>query len=369
LITDPLFLTITFSVFSLFYFIVLMSIYYGLKQLRMVQGEEKPFVSIVIAARNESRRITPCLQSLTKLDYPEESYEVIFVDDDSQDDTSVKIKNYCQARSNWHLLRIDEKSSILHGKKNALMKGIEKARGELIFTTDADCVVPAQWLHRMVPYFKPDVTMVLGYSPLMKKQGLLFSILSFDNLFSAIVSAAPVKLGHPFNSVGRNLAYRKRAYENAGGFLALKAFRSGDDIHLTQRFRDLKSGKIDFCAHPDTFVQTFLPSTFSEIFHQQLRKNSKTTKLPWPSLFFIFLVFIYYILLVIVPLLSSQLLFFWLILLAIKFTLEYLNLHKAAHIFRQKHLIPLIPVMQVIYPLYLIIFNLLGIFQKYNWKQ
>jgi cellulose synthase/poly-beta-1,6-N-acetylglucosamine synthase-like glycosyltransferase len=368
LIINSTSLFIIFSAFSLFYFVVLAAIYYGLRQLRIITGDSKPFVSIVIAARHEALRISHCLNSLAKLHYPENRYEVIIVDDGSVDNTSEIIEQFCTTRSQWQLIRIVEKSRVLHGKKNALMQGVDRAKGEIIFTTDADCIVPPDWLDKMVQYFQPDVSMVLGYSPLAESRGFLYHILAFDNLFSVIVSAAPVKLGHPFNSVGRNLAYRKKAYQQAGGFMALKQFRSGDDIHLTQKFRRLKNGRIDFCAHPDTFVHTLPPATLSEIFHQQLRKNSKTIKLGWPSLSFLFLIFIYYLLLLLLPVLFPQLVYGWLALVGIKLVLEYIILCRAAYIFDQKRLIRIIPVMQILYPFYLIVFNFLGMFQKYNWK-
>ena len=347
----------------------MLAILYGLYRLEGKKGGATPFVSVIIAARNEARRISFCLQSLSELNYPESLYEVILVDDDSGDNTAEIIEKYCLANPHWQLIRITEKSEVLHGKKNALMQGIRKARGEIIFTTDADCAVPPDWLIKMVQYFKPDVSMVLGYSPLVRHPGFLHKILEFDNLFSVIVSAAPVKLGHPFNSVGRNLAYRKNAYESSGGFLALKEFRSGDDIHLTQRFRRLKNGRIDFCADPETFVRTYPPGSLSEIFHQQLRKNSKTVKLGWSSLAFLSLILCFHFLLILVPFFAGPLLSIWILSTGFKLVLEFVLLVKSARLFDQKHLIILIPFMQIFYPCYIIVFNILGMFQKYNWKK
>ena len=358
-----------FLLLSCLYFIILIAVYAGLGRLKRPSENRFHSISIIVAARNEEKRILDCLESLEKLDYPREKYEIIFVDDSSEDNTADIINTFCQKNSNWRLIQLEKKSEWLKGKKNALLNGIAQASGEVIFTTDADCRVPPGWLRKMVNYFRSEVSMVLGYSPLIRSGKFYFKLLQFDNLFSSIASAAPTKLGYPFTSVGRNLAYRKDSYENMGGFQALKKFRSGDDVHLTGHFRYQKNGIIDFCADPDTFVQTQIPSSFREVVQQQIRKNSKTFQLSWLSIIFMLTIFFYYLLLIMIPMLLPSTLYLWGVLLFIKFALEYVTLLKAANIFKQRDLIPYIPLMQVLYPAYIIFFSIVGTFQFYQWKK
>ncbi len=359
-----------FLVLTVFYYTLLIAVYFGLTRLKYAKSSQTEIlsISIVIAARNEESRIIPCLNSLEKLEYPEDKYEIIIIDDLSTDKTANIVKDYCLKNSNWNLIQITESNKIIHGKKNALLQGISKAKGEIIFTTDADCVVQPGWLKEMIHYFKPEVNMVLGYSPL-KGDGTFFrKILEFDNLFSAISSSAPTKLGYPFTSVGRNLAYRKSTYEDAGGFLALKKFRSGDDVHLTERFRYLNSGIIDYSIHPDTFVETVPPETKSEIFHQQIRKNSKTLKKSPTSIVFSGFLFLYFMAFAGIPVFLHSWFTIWLIMFVIKLLFEFICLNKAANLFKQKHIIKYIPLMQIIYPAYIMFFSVLGTFQLYRWK-
>jgi biofilm PGA synthesis N-glycosyltransferase PgaC len=375
-INQDIFLYI-FITFSCFYFGLLIVIYIGLGRLRQfnpVENESKhggkPLsLSIVIAARNEESRILPCLKSLEEIEYPQDKFEVIFIDDSSTDKTAEIIASFSGKHKNWRLITIEKKCDQLLGKKNALLQGIKKSKGEIIFTTDADCIVPPGWLKGMVKYFTPGVSMVMGYSPLEPGKGSLYRFLQFDNLFSAIAAAAPTKLGYPFTSVGRNLAYRKDAYHNAGGFLALKNFRSGDDIHLTTRFRYLNTGKIDYCAEPATFVKTLLPGGVNDIIHQQIRKNSKTFQLTMSSIIFSLMIAMYYILLIVLPVFFPVWFKIWFYSLIVKFLLEYINLLKAAYIFKQKSLIAYIPFMQLLYPVNITLFSLLGILQFYHWKK
>ena len=370
MITNFDYLGYIFLILSGFYFSVLIAVYVGLNRLRTGgKSNRLNSISIVIAARNEESRISPCLQSLTRLNYPSEKYEIIFIDDQSSDGTAKLIERYCEKYNNWQLIRLDKKSRELRGKKNALLHGIEQAKGEVIFTTDADCIIPEGWLRETVRYFTDGTAMVLGFSPLISQKGVIQRFLQFDNLFSAISAAAPTKLGYPFTSVGRNLAYRKDAYENAGGFLALKKFRSGDDVHLTERFRYLNQGFIDYCANSKAFVTTHVPDSIKEIFHQQIRKNSKILKKAGTSIGFSLILFLYYMLLIIIPIILPHWRLIWLIFLIIKLVVEYIDLLKAAKIFNQKQLIKIIPLMQIIYPAYIIFFSLLGILDLYNWKK
>lgn len=360
---------ILFLLFSGFYFLILIGTFVGLSRLRDVSHIYKHNVSVVIAARNEQDRILPCLLSLEQLDYPQDKFEIIFVDDCSNDDTPKIIEDFCKKHDNWKCIRLEEKSKKIRGKKNALLNGINRSKGEIIFTTDADCIVPPNWIKVMVNYFEPNVSMVIGHSPISQKPGFYQKILQFDNLFSAIAASAPTKLGKPISSIGRNLAYRKSAYEDVGSFLALKQYRSGDDILLTERFHYLNDGKIDFCAHPDTFVQTQPPETFSEIFHQQVRKNSKALLKSRASILFSVILFVYYMYFLVFPVLFPNFLTLWLIIFAFKCLLEFIDLSKAAKIFELIHTIKYIPIMQIIYPFHIMLFSVLGIFQLYQWKK
>jgi cellulose synthase/poly-beta-1,6-N-acetylglucosamine synthase-like glycosyltransferase len=341
----------------------------GLDRLSSCEQKQDFFISVVVAARNEEKRIIPCLKSLEELRYPQDKYEVIFVDDHSSDNTAKVIGSYCEKNKNWKVVSLDKKSTKLRGKKNALQNGIFVAKGEIIFTTDADCTVPSNWLTIMSGYFKSGVSMVLGYSPLIRSDKFYFRLLQFDNVFSGIASAATAKLGYPFTSVGRNLAYRKDSYEDVGGFHSLQNFKSGDDIHLTGRFRHNDNGKIDYCAAPESFVKTQIPSTLMEVVQQQIRKNSKTFQLSGWSIFAMLTIFVYYFVLLTIPFYLPSWLMMWLILIASKFLMEFLPLRKAAIIFEQKDLIPYIPLMQLIYPLYIIVFSVIGTFQFYQWKK
>jgi len=327
-----------------------------------------PSISVVIAARNESRRILPCLLSLEKLGYPLDRYEIIIVDDGSTDNTSALVEGFCQRHANWRLLRIDRHAHETIGKNNALSEGIAASKNEIICATDADCLVPPQWLSGMARHFDDDVAMVIGYSPLVHGEGIFHRLLEFDNVVSAISMMAPAMAGYPFASAGRNLAYRRAAYENAGGSLSFKKLRN-DDTHLTERFRLLKTGRIDCCVRPETFVRAQLPLTTSELFNQQVRKNSGHMRKSVGSVSFsVLLLFSYlapFALLAFFPAIRVEVVSF----LVVRLCFEFLCLARACGIFGQSHLIKYLPLWQMIYPAYILFFSMLGVLRLYSWKK
>lgn len=354
-----------FLLFSSFYCIIILFIIKGLLALKNSECDDKPQISIVIPARNEEIRIKPTLKSLEQLNYPQNLFEVILVDDASDDNTGKIIQSYTDKHKNWKWIQRREKSDKFHAKKNALDDAVQLSTGELIFTTDADCEVSPDWLKVMSCYFKKNVSMVLGHSNLKTRSRFLH----FDNFFSSIVAAAPTKLGFPISSVGRNMAFRKSVYQEVGGYLSLIKFKSGDDIHLTERFRIKTKTKIDYCANYRSFTQSMPPDTFKEILNQQIRKNSKILNKSFTTASFSVILFFVYNLMLFFPLIQPQEIRLWIGITALRLSVEFIALIIASIKFRVKFLIPYFPVFQIFYPIYLMVMGIIGSLHLYKWKQ
>ena len=359
-----------FSISSIIYFLILIAAFVSLYLFKKPKSDFTPKISIIIAARNEEKRILPTLQSLQQLIYSIDLYEIIFVDDASTDNTAKIINAYCRHNSNWKCIQIKQKDAEWHGKKLALKTGIDAANGDIIFTTDADCIIQPDWLSEMVNCFDENVSMVIGhYEPEVKKNNLLGILIKFDNLFSSIMASATANLGFPISSAGSNLAYQKESYVKVNGHEALKHFKSGDDVHLTERFRTRLKKKIVYCANPKTFVFTKPPAEKKEFFHQQMRKNSKHLKKSFSSILFSTFLFLYFLLSYTFPLINPLFLNSWLLLIVIKLFLEFIVLTGATLIFNRKDIVIWFPLFQIFYPFYVIIFSILGNLQLYEWNK
>ncbi len=358
-----------FALLTAFYLLLLVLVLIGLLGLKK-QGEYnyKGEIALLIAARNEAERIQPLLHSLEKMDFPPARLDVYFIDDASSDQTPEILKQAVQKKNNWHYLRLEDDQRTMPGKKSALQAGLDASQSEWIVTTDADCEVAPGWLKSLSAYFGPDTQMVIGHAPLHRSGRFRDFFLQFDNLFSAVASAAPAGLGFPISSIGRNLAYRRQAMNSIGGYKSIRQFKSGDDVHLTEQFRKRVNGKIVFSLDEDSFVFTNPLPGIREFFQQHIRKNSKTLKKSAPSVLLSLVLFSYFLLFFTIPFVLPGQWTLWLIPVLLRLTAEFVVLVFAAKIFHKLWIIKYIFPMQLIYPVMIILFSLAGIFQVYKWK-
>ena len=152
------------SLSSVYYIYFITRVRIGLLSLRFARPQNiARHISVVVAARNEEKDIEKCLLSLLKQTYPTNRYEIIIVDDGSTDKTASIVKSFSERFANIHLLSLMFDSEHKIGRKPiALAKGIAQASGEIILTTDADCIVPPQWIEIMVNHFEEGVVFVAG---------------------------------------------------------------------------------------------------------------------------------------------------------------------------------------------------------------
>jgi len=127
----------------------------------------EPLVSVVVVTRNEELYIGDCLESLMRLDYPKDWYEVIVIDGNSSDQTQEIVNKYPVK------LIIDKQGGLSHSRN----LGISVATGNLIASTDADCVVHKDWLKRLVDAFHraDENTVATGGPNLVLQQDLPFA--------------------------------------------------------------------------------------------------------------------------------------------------------------------------------------------------
>ena len=134
----------TFS--TMVYLLILLYLMIGILRTRAELTDEQPFVSVIVAAHNESQNIVACLDALLNQCYPEEKMEIIIINDRSKDDTGIILKKYEKNNKLIRVLTISDCEPGLSPKKNALTKAINIAEGEIIINTDADCTPNNNWV-------------------------------------------------------------------------------------------------------------------------------------------------------------------------------------------------------------------------------
>ncbi len=240
------------------------------------QSVLKPFVSIVIPAKNEAKNIVNILNNLSQQTYPEDLFEVIVVDDKSQDYTATIVNDFMGNISNLQLLSTAGVESSLRYKKHPLNLGIRKSQGEILLLTDADCTVSSNWIAAMVSSFTENVGMVIGYSEASPVRTITQKLEALDFLMLLSAARGSAALGDPYACTGQNLAYRRQAFDAVGGFSAFASQVGGDDTLLMQQIKRQTSWEIVFSPDPDSFVKSTPQETAWGFITQRIRWATDT---------------------------------------------------------------------------------------------
>jgi cellulose synthase/poly-beta-1,6-N-acetylglucosamine synthase-like glycosyltransferase len=287
---------------SLLYGVFIFWLWLGLnKNKRRSDSKGQPFVSVIIPARNEEKNISHCLADLSRQSYPVDRYEILVVDDDSQDHTAQIVHTFAGVRY-YALEFVPEGWS---PKKAALACGIQHSRGAIILTTDADSRLPQRWIESMVSRFETDVAAVASWVLLPNSERLLTRLEQLDMLALQTVGAGAMGHGAPFLANGANWGYRRAAFDAVQGFSGHETTASGDDDLLLQKIHRHGSGRCVFVDHPESCVITTPCSCWREFFMQRRRWASKTSMYPIAIRLLEFFIFLYFFSLLLLPLLLS----------------------------------------------------------------
>ncbi|MDE3000472.1 MAG: glycosyltransferase [Gemmatimonadota bacterium] len=350
----------------LVYVIVAGAIHRGLRRLTPGNSVESPDVSIVIPARNEAHRIDGCLAALAEQSYPHELTEIIVVDDRSTDDTARRALAWSDRIPGLKVVRVTE-GVVVCPKKNALVAGIRSGAGEIILTTDADCIPSSDWIAATVRAFDTDVGMVAGYAPLLPGKGLLSRLLALQSLVVSTLAAGSMGLGLPLTCSGRNLAYRRAVFHDAGGFGPIGHIRGGDDVLLMRRIATRTAWRIRF--NPDARVDS-KPHT-DGLFRRQVRYQSKAVHYGYSVLLVAACVYIFHVALAAAPFLAWHHPAFRVpfgVMVAAKLLADWLLLARAARRFNARKILRLLPLLELISVPYVVVICAAGALAPSRWK-
>lgn len=200
-----------------------------LYQRKSLALSEQPGVTVVVCARNEQDNMDAYLQSLLTQDYP--TFEVIVVDDGSEDATGDVIESYAQQDKRLRHTFVPRNANVGSTKKLGLTLAAKAAQYDYLLLTDADCCPESShWISSMMAGFaKPGTEIVLGYGAYFPRQTALNRLIRFDTLINGLHYLGAAATRSPYMGVGRNLAYRKDVFFQSGGFTHHMMVRSGDD--------------------------------------------------------------------------------------------------------------------------------------------
>mgnify|MGYP002031205936 CR=1 FL=1 len=232
-------------------------------------------ISVVVAARDEADRIGHLLDSLDRQTYQSDRIEFIIVDDHSTDGTADVIAEKAAEDSRFSLLTSTSVPPDMSPKKWALAQGVDASTGAILLMTDADCVMGKSWAEEMAkPFSHEKVGMVLGSSPLGESNSSWDRAMLMDSTGLDALMMASSAVGSPFTASGRNIAVRRTAFDDVGGYNAFKNFASGDDDLLMHAIAS-SDWRVIPCLAEGSEVVSPAPGGIGQFFRQRLRFASK----------------------------------------------------------------------------------------------
>lgn len=254
-----------------FYSVFLFRIITGLKYIvypNIKADEELPKVSLIIPFRNEAENLPSLLNSVSNLNYPEDKLDIIFVDDNSDDEGSKIIRDF--GGSN---IRIIECGGA--GKKRAIQTAVETADSEIFAITDADCRHNSVWLRTLISAFEEDTGFVAAPA-LFNSSGSFFDELQRIEFAGIVIaSAGLIGIGQPFTCSAANIAFRKKAFEDAEGYKGNEGILSGDDEFLMQKIAYSTDWSVKYAAGNALTVFTKANAGVGDFINQRSRWASK----------------------------------------------------------------------------------------------
>ena len=327
--------------------------------------------TIVIPARNEAANIKACVDSILAQDYPTEFFEVIVIDDFSEDTTPDIVKEMGLSHSNIHLLSLadyfksDEMNSF---KKKAIEKAVGHAKGNWIVTTDADCIIPKHWLSLYNAYIlKNNPVFVAAPVMFIKESGVLNEFQVLDFLALQGITAAAVGAGKHSMSNGANLGFEKTAFIAVGGYQGVDHIASGDDMFLMHKMKQTLHKPVGYLFHPDAIVLTAAMDTWKGFIMQRIRWASKARYYDDRSITLVLTV-VYFFNLSFICLAFMGSWSTLLIALAFKTFFELFFLDPVAKFFKLQPELKYFVLYQPIHIVYNIAAGLFGQLKTYSWK-
>jgi cellulose synthase/poly-beta-1,6-N-acetylglucosamine synthase-like glycosyltransferase len=334
------------------------------------------FFTIIIPARNESKYIERCVHSVFRNRFPLHLFEVIVVDDYSEDTTPDLVRNLQTTYPQLRLLQLQDYPASRVGqayKKKAIELAIQQSKGNWIVTTDADCEVPPNWLALLNAYIE-QYNPVIVAAPVMffNGKGVLSIFQQLDFLSLQGITAASVSAGFHSMCNGANLAYRKDIFEEVGGFSGHEHLATGDDMLLMHQIKKQYPNRVGFLFSKDAVVYTEPAKSWNAFLQQRIRWASKADKYREKKIFSVLLiVWLLNALLTfgLILMLFQQLSWIsWLVLMLIKTISELYLLTPVARFFHEERLLAYFPFMQPLHIIYTSVAGWLGKWGSYQWK-
>ncbi|MBK9737673.1 MAG: glycosyltransferase [Saprospiraceae bacterium] len=267
-----------FLAFGIGYFLLLIYMVNGWNSNISIHPNEsntiKSAVSVLIPVRNEAKNITNCIQSILSDHQYTDDFEIIVINDHSNDNTVDIVLGI--ASPNVKIIHLPDH---LSGKKSAITYGVTMAKNELILCTDGDCKVGKCWIKCHADYLHEfGYNMVTGLVVTETGYDLLSKFQFLDFVSTMCITANGIQRKSYYLANGANMSFRKTFFEQVSGYDNNLSVASGDDLFLIQRASSLDPGKVGFLKTLEAMVETKSEDTWKGFINQRKRWATKSMK-------------------------------------------------------------------------------------------
>lgn len=369
-------------IITVLYLILIGSFVYGFNKITNFDLEDLPSktrFSVIIPFRNEAENLPVLLKSLEALNYPKHRFEVILVDDNSEDSSVEIIEKFINGiqigfdcvHPNKHIISNKRKTN--SPKKDAITTAINKSKFEWIITTDADCILPKYWLDSFDEFIQKTTTKCIAGPVTYYDNNFFlkrFQILDLLSLQGATIGGFGIK--KPFLCNGANFCYEKTVFKTLNGFEGNDKIASGDDIFLLEKIAKNYPKQIQYLKCKQAIVKTQSQPNWTDLFSQRIRWAAKTSaynnwfgKLTGLLVLLMNTVVITLVLLVITGSFNIEILLY---ILFIKLNIDFFLIYKSATFFNQKAILRSFIFAFIIYPFFSLYVVFTSVFKSYKWK-
>ncbi|WP_353779639.1 glycosyltransferase [Winogradskyella sp. 3972H.M.0a.05] len=369
-------ITVIFIIITVIYLILIFSFVRGFNKVEVFNLQDinpKSRFSILIPFKNEAKNLPALVDSISKLNYPKHLFEVIFINDNSADDSKQILSALCKKHlRNYVITVIDNERKSKAPKKDAITLGVSKANFEWIVTTDADCLLPKYWLDSFDEFIQnSDSDVIAGpllyatYNTFLER----FQAMDVMSLQGATIGA--FGLNNPFMCNGANFAYKATTFETLNGFEGNTNIASGDDIFFLEKAKR-KGHKVDYLKSVHAAVISHPEPNWNAVIVQRKRWASKTSATKNTLGRFTALVILLMnaaiacgLVLAMTSVISWKLLLY---LFFIKINIDFLLLFKTASFFDTKDALSSYWLACLLYPFFSTYVAIVSMFSTYKWK-
>ncbi|REE27674.1 cellulose synthase/poly-beta-1,6-N-acetylglucosamine synthase-like glycosyltransferase [Winogradskyella pacifica] len=373
-------LSFLFIFIIIIYLLIIGWLSYGFDKVDNFRVQDLPSktkFSVIVPFRNETKNLPKLLDSISKLKYPKSMFEVILVDDDSEDDSVAVINKLIKDRSvgfgQLDIWVIKNERTTNSPKKDAITSAINVSKYDWIVTTDADCILPKYWLDTFDECIQlKNSNCIVAPVTYHGKMTFLnrFQTLDFLSLQGATIGSFGIK--KPLMCNGANFAYRKSLFISVRGFEGNDTIASGDDIFLLEKLTAHDAECVHYLKSRNAIVTTNPAQSTKYLIQQRLRWASKTSQNKnWFTKSIGLVVLLgNLVCLGLLPAVYFNIitLKIALALFIIKGCIDFLLLFKTARFFKQENLLLSYLFSSIIYPFFCVSIVFLSFFKSYKWK-